>query len=53
MVISDPSGDEGVIIFEMMSVNAPIMEIIESGIKTSVKSFHVGLFRVVGQLHPL
>ena len=39
MVIFDPSEDEGVIIFKMIAVNVPIMEIAESGIKNGGEEF--------------
>jgi hypothetical protein len=42
-----------VIVFNKLTGDVPVMEIVQSGIKSAVKSFHVCIVSVVSHLHPL
>jgi hypothetical protein len=42
-----------VVVFNKLTVDVPVMEIVQSGIKMAVKCFHVGIVLVVIDLHPL
>ena len=41
------------IVFNKLTAVVSVMEIVQSGIKMAVKSFHVGIVLVVSDLHPL
>ncbi len=40
-------------VFNHLTIDVPIMEIVQSGIKMAVKCFHRGIVLVVTCLHPL
>ena len=53
VIVFDPSEDECVVVFNHLTIDVPVMEIVQSGIKMAVKCFHVGIVLVVTGLHPL
>ena len=53
VIVFDPSEDECVVVFDCLTIDVPVMEIIQSGIKVAVNCLHVDIVLLVTGLHPL